>query len=113
MEVRIEGLNEYQQRALETAVYPQDKKIIYPTLGLVGEAGEVAEKVKKVLRDNNQDFDDEHRKAIALELSDVMWYCATLANDLGYTLQEIAEMNYAKLKSRQERGKLGGSGDNR
>lgn len=111
--VEIFGLNEYQQHALETAVYPQDKKIIYPTLGLTGEAGEVADKVKKVLRDNNQDFDDERRKAIALELSDVMWYCATLANDLGYTLQEIAEMNYQKLKSRQERGKIGGSGDNR
>lgn len=111
--VEIFGLNEYQQRALETAVYPQDKKIIYPTLGLTGEAGEVADKVKKVLRDNNQEFDDERKKAIALELSDVMWYCATLANDLGYTLQEIAEMNYAKLKSRQERGKIGGSGDER
>lgn len=111
--IKIEGLNEYQQRALETAVYPKDKKIIYPTLGLTGEAGEVSDKVKKVLRDNNQEFDKEHEEAIALELSDVMWYCATLANDLGYTLQEIAEMNYAKLKSRQERGKIGGNGDDR
>ena len=111
--VEIKGLNEYQQRALETAIYPEDKKIIYPTLGLTGEAGEVADKVKKVLRDNNQVFDDEHRKAIALELSDVMWYCATLANDLGYTLQEIAEMNYEKLSSRQKRGKINGNGDYR
>lgn len=113
MEVKIETLNEYQQRALETAVYPKDKKIIYPTLGLTGEAGEVADKVKKVIRDNNQEFDDDRRQAIALEVSDVLWYVATLANDLGYTLQEIAEMNYAKLKSRQERGKIGGSGDER
>ena len=111
--VNIETLNEYQQRALETAVYPKDKKIIYPTLGLTGEAGEVADKVKKVIRDNNQEFDDDRRQAIALEVSDVLWYVATLANDLGYTLQEIAEMNYAKLKSRQERGKIGGSGDER
>ena len=111
--VEIKGLNEYQQRALETAIYPQDKKIIYPILGLTGEAGEVADKVKKVLRDNNQVFDDERRKAIALELSDVMWYCATLANDLGYTLQEIAEMNYEKLSSRQKRGKINGNGDYR
>ena len=111
--VKIEGLNEYQQRALETAIYTEDKKIIYPTLGLTGEAGEVADKVKKVLRDNNQVFDDERRKAIALELSDVMWYCATLANDLGYTLQEIAEMNYEKLSSRQKRGKINGNGDYR
>lgn len=111
--VEIKGLNEYQQRALKTAIYPEDKKIIYPTLGLTGEAGEVADKVKKVLRDNNQVFDDERRKAIALELSDVMWYCATLANDLGYTLQEIAEMNYEKLSSRQKRGKINGNGDYR
>ena len=109
----IKTLNEYQKRALETAQYPQDKSIIYPTLGLTGESGEVADKVKKVLRDNNQEFDVEHREAIALELSDVLWYVATLANDLGYTLQEIAEMNYAKLKSRQERGKIKGNGDYR
>ena len=111
--VEIKGLNEYQQRALETAIYPEGKKIIYPTLGLTGEAGEVADKVKKVLRDNEQVFDEERCKAIALELSDVMWYCATLANDLGYTLQDIAEMNYEKLSSRKKRGKIGGSGDNR
>lgn len=111
--IEITGLNEYQQRALETAVYPEDKKIIYPTLGLTGEAGEVADKVKKVIRDNGQQFDEDHRNAIALEISDVLWYVAVLANDLGYTLQNIAEMNYAKLKSRQERGKIGGSGDNR
>ena len=111
--IEITGLNEYQQRALETAVYPADKKIIYPTLGLTGEAGEVADKVKKVIRDNGQQFDEDHRNAIALEISDVLWYVAVLANDLGYTLQNIAEMNYAKLKSRQERGKIGGSGDNR
>ena len=111
--IEITGLNEYQQRALETAVYPTGKKIIYPTLGLTGEAGEVADKVKKVIRDNGQQFDEDHLNAIALEISDVLWYVAVLANDLGYTLQNIAEMNYAKLKSRQERGKIGGSGDNR
>ena len=111
--VEIFGLNEYQQRALETAQYPADKKIIYPTLGLSGEAGEVADKVKKVIRDNNEQFDSERKQSIAMEVSDVLWYVATLAHDLGYSLQEIAEMNYAKLKSRQERGKISGSGDNR
>ena len=111
--VEIFGLNEYQLRALETAQYPADKKIIYPTLGLSGEAGEVADKVKKVIRDNNEQFDSERKQAIAMEVSDVLWYVATLAHDLGYSLQEIAEMNYAKLKSRQERGKISGSGDNR
>lgn len=104
-------LNDYQQLALETAIYPQP--IIYTALGLCGEAGEVADKVKKVLRDNNSEFTDDRKHAIVMELGDVLWYCATLSNDLGYTLDEIAEMNYEKLHSRQLRGKLGGSGDNR
>lgn len=104
-------LNEYQQKALETAIYPNP--IIYPALGMCGESGEVADKVKKVLRDNNSEFTDEKKVEIAKEMGDVLWYCATLANDLGYTLQEIAEMNYQKLHSRQLRGKLGGNGDNR
>lgn len=104
-------LNEYQQKALETAIYPI--AIIYPALGMCGEAGEVADKVKKILRDNNSEFTPEKKAEIAKEIGDVLWYCATLANDLGYTLQQIAEMNYEKLRSRQLRGKLGGSGDNR
>lgn len=106
-------LNEYQNAALETAVYPESAKIVYPALGMNGEAGEVADKVKKVIRDNHQDFTDEKKKEIALEIGDVLWYCATLAHDLGYTLDDVAQMNYDKLKSRQQRGKLSGSGDNR
>lgn len=104
-------LNEYQQKALETAIYPTP--IIYPALGLCGESGEVADKVKKVIRDNESVFTDEKKTEIAKEIGDVLWYCATLSNDLGYTLDEIAEMNYNKLHSRQQRGMLGGSGDNR
>lgn len=106
-------LNQYQEEALKTAIYPEDKKIIYPTLGLTGEAGEVAEKVKKVIRDNNQEFTDEKKRQIALEISDVLWYCATLAHDIGYTLEDIAQMNVDKLASRQQRNKIGGSGDER
>lgn len=103
-------LNEYQQAALETAVYPEEFKIIYPALGMTGE---VADKVKKVIRDNNGEFTDDKKREIAMEISDVMWYCATLANDLGYTLEEVGIMNIEKLKSRKERGVIGGSGDNR
>ena len=106
-------LNQYQEEALKTAIYPEDKKIIYPTLGLTGEAGEVADKVKKVIRDNNQEFTDEKKRQIALEISDVLWYCATLSHDLGYTLGEIGQMNVDKLASRQRRNKIGGSGDER
>ena len=104
-------LNQYQYGALETAVYPEDKRIIYPTLGLVGESGEVAEKVKKVYRDNKSEFTTERKEAIALEIGDVLWYCATLSNDLGYSLEEVAQMNLDKLHSRKERGRIAGDGD--
>lgn len=111
MEKKELTLNEYQKLALETAIYPQP--IIYPTLGLTGEAGEVSDKVKKVLRDNNSIFTDDKKTEIAKEIGDVLWYCATLSHDIGYTLEEIAQMNYDKLQSRQLKGKLHGSGDNR
>lgn len=104
-------LNEYQQKALETAVYPTP--ITYTALGMCGEAGEVADKVKKVLRDNGSVFTEEKKLEIAKEIGDVLWYCATLAYDLGYSLEQIGDMNYQKLQSRQLRGRIGGSGDNR
>ena len=106
-------LNEYQQKALETAVYPQEFKIIYPSLGLTGEAGECADKVKKVIRDNGGQFTEEKKYELAKEIGDVLWYCATLANNIGFDLETIGQMNYSKLHSRQVRGVLGGSGDNR
>lgn len=106
-------LDEFQEAALETAIYPNP--IIYPTIGLTGEAGEVADKVKKVIRDKGGDFwkDSTTREEIMKEIGDVLWYCATLANDLGYTLEEVAETNVEKLLSRKKRGVLGGNGDNR
>jgi mazG nucleotide pyrophosphohydrolase domain protein len=106
-------LNEYQKAALETAVYPEKYKIIYPALGITGEAGECSDKVKKVLRDNHGEFTDEKRLEIAKEIGDVLWYCATLANDIGYSLEEVGRMNVDKLMSRKQRDKLSGSGDNR
>ena len=114
-------VNEYQEAALATAVYPKQFRVIYPALGMNGEAGEVADKVKKVIRDTVLLVDEEgaivlpHDKRIELakEIGDVLWYCATLANDLGLKLDDVAQMNINKLKSRQERGKLSGSGDNR
>ena len=106
-------INEYQEGALRTAIYPESRRIIYPTLGLTGEAGEVADKVKKVIRDNNDEFTDDRKQQIALELGDVMWYAATLAHDLGYSLDEICQMNLDKLASRMQRNKLHGSGDER
>lgn len=106
-------LNEYQDGARSTAIYPESRQIIYPTLGLTGEAGEVADKVKKVIRDNNDTFTDEKKREIALELGDVLWYAASLSHDLGYTLEEVAQMNLDKLASRMQRNKIHGNGDDR
>lgn len=114
-------LNEYQEKALTTAFYPQEYKVIYPALGISGEAGECSDKVKKILRDTIlvRDSDGaivltpEMRQELAKEVGDVLWYCATLAHDIGMTLEEVGQMNIDKLASRKQRDKLGGSGDNR
>ncbi len=106
-------LDEYQKQAMSTAIYPTDKAIIYPALGLCGEAGEVAEKIKKTIRDANAVFDIERRKAIALEIGDVLWYAAALARDIDINLDEIAAMNLKKLESRRSRMQLHGEGDDR
>lgn len=109
-------MNRYQACALDTAIYPEQYAITYPALGLVGEAGEVSEKVKKLLRRNvvmPMGVDSFTRIEIARELGDVLWYVACLADDLGFTLEEVAQMNLDKLASRKDRGTLEGSGDNR
>lgn len=106
-------LNDYQKSALQTAKYPREYSIVYPALGLNGEAGEVADKVKKVIRDNAGDFSDEKKHEIALELGDVLWYVATMAHDMGYSLETIARLNVEKLASRLRRNCLSGSGDHR
>lgn len=106
--------NDYQTAALQTAIYPNmGQNYVYPTLGLVGEAGEVAEKVKKIIRDGDGVLTDPDREKIALEVSDVCWYLAVLAFELDYTLEEIMQMNLDKLASRKQRGVLSGSGDSR
>ena len=102
-------LNEYQKLALSTAIFPDQWKIIYPALKLAGEAGEVAEKVGKSLR-GDKPLDPED---LCKELGDVLWYIAALAHGLGYTLDQVAQMNVDKLSGRSTRGTLKGSGDNR
>ena len=106
-------LNECQQHAHQTASCREDSRIVYPTLGLKGEAGEVADRVKKVIRDGHKECTDEKRLEIVKEIGDVLWYCATLSRDLGYDLEEVAQMNVDKLCSRMERHRITGSGDNR
>lgn len=105
--------NDYQENAVRTAIYGEGNKVIYPTLGLCGEAGEVAEKVKKVFRDKGGVFDQETKEAIKFELGDVLWYIANIANDLGIDLYDVAEKNIEKLESRRQRNLIQGNGDNR
>ena len=107
-------LNHYQRESRKTALYPNvGSNPIYPTLGLVGEAGEVADKVKKILRDKKGVFDEQSKDAIKFELGDVLWYISQLSSELGYELDEIANSNLQKLNSRKMRGQIQGSGDNR
>lgn len=108
------NFKEYQEKSRKTALYPnKDNNFIYPTLGLAGEAGEVAEKIKKVLRDKNGLIDEETKEMIKKELGDVLWYVSQLATELGLSLDDVAEKNIDKLYDRMERDKLKGSGDNR
>jgi NTP pyrophosphatase (non-canonical NTP hydrolase) len=106
--------NDYQKKARKTAIYPNlNHNFVYPTLGLVGEAGEIAEKVKKCFRDNGGVLDEERKKELVKELGDVLWYIANLSSELNVSLEEVAAQNLEKLQSRQSRQSLHGSGDNR
>ncbi|MEP7162391.1 MAG: nucleoside triphosphate pyrophosphohydrolase family protein [Candidatus Moraniibacteriota bacterium] len=106
--------DEYQKLARKTAMYPEiGKPFVYPTLGLVGEAGEVAEKVKKIMRNDKGVVSEEVRQDIKKELGDVLWYLAQVAHEFGFTLDEVAEKNIEKLADRLDRGVIHSSGDNR
>ena len=108
------NFQDYQKESRKTAIYPnRDNNFVYPTLGLVGESGEVAEKIKKVLRDQGGKLNEENKIELSKELGDVLWYLSQITSELGLSLNEIAEKNIEKLMSRKERGKLKGSGDNR
>ena len=108
------NFQEYQEEASKTAIYPnKGNNPYYPTLGLCGEAGEVAEKIKKVMRDNGGEISIEKSAEIMKEIGDVLWYIAALCEELGIDMETCAILNIEKLKSRQERGTLQGSGDNR
>ena len=107
------NMADYQTQASKTAIYNDADIIIYPALGLISEAGEVAGKIKKVLRDNHGNFTPEKRSEIADEIGDVLWYIASLCTDLGVGMETVAQRNLDKLNSRLARGVISGSGDNR
>ncbi len=106
---------EYQNFTKETAIYPKENglNLIYTTLGLASEAGEVTDKMKKVIRDKGGIIDAGMKKELAKEIGDALWYVSQLSAELGLTLDDVASANIEKLKSRQQRGKLNGDGDNR
>lgn len=106
-------MNDYQQAALRTANPNHPNELYHLVLGLVGESGEIAEKMKKLIRDHASDESKIDREDIKKELGDVLWYAAVLANYLGISLEDVAQTNVDKLASRAERGVIGGSGDNR
>ncbi len=108
------NFQEYQKKSRLTAIYPNlNNNFIYPTLGLVGEAGEVAEKIKKIIRDQKGKITDKNKEEIKKELGDVLWYLSQLSTELGLEMEDVAQKNIEKLTSRLKRGKLSGSGDNR
>ena len=109
--MRIDSFDAYQTEARKTAFCPPEHKITYPAIGLAGEAGELANKVKKLLRgDDNR---DELIDGVKAEMGDILWYLAALADDIGVSLSDVAGENIAKLASRYARNQLRGAGDNR
>jgi NTP pyrophosphatase (non-canonical NTP hydrolase) len=112
--MKLSRFNDYQRESRKTwQLVHTDHAIVYPTLGLANEAGEVAGKVKKIFRDKDGKLSAEDREALKSELGDVLWYLAQICTELDITLEEVAEANLEKLFSRKERNQIGGSGDNR
>ena len=110
---KVSDLDMYQQVAKQTAIYPREQAIIYPTLGLTGEAGEVANKVKKIIRDDGNKINESLVQEISAEIGDCLWYISVLADDIGCKLSDIANANLVKLANRKEKGTIRGSGDTR
>ena len=107
--------DEYQKQALTTVLSTNDyfKDTLHWVLGINGEAGEVAEKIKKIIRDKNGEISEQDKVELGKELGDVLWYLAVFANQLGISFDQVASDNLAKLADRQKRNVLGGKGDNR
>lgn len=103
----------YQWRTGHTAIYPKDKALEYLSLGLVSEAGEVAGKVKKIIRDHDSVMTNEMNENLQAEIGDVMWYIAQLCTALGTSMGTVARKNVDKLAKRQQSNTLSGDGDNR
>ena len=104
---------QYLEFTRSTAIYPKDRELEYLTLGLTSEAGEVAGKVKKVIRDNNGVVTPIGKQQLVDELGDVCWYLTRLCDYFDISLTELLECNFQKLSARKNKGTIQGSGDNR
>ncbi|MFM2032161.1 MAG: hypothetical protein RLZZ297_926 [Chloroflexota bacterium] len=112
--MQVDTLNAYQTASRKTwSLIHTDHAIVYPTLGLTNEAGEVAGKIKKIFRDRGGVISDADREALKYELGDVLWYLAQLCTELDLTLEEVASANLTKLYDRLDRDRIGGDGDHR
>jgi len=110
----MSGFDSYQLSAQQTAIYPSlGHLIVYPALGLAGEAGEVAEKIKKMCRDDDCALTDDRKAALKKELGDVLWYVSEVARQAGLSLSDVAKSNIEKLNNRAKNGTLSGDGDDR
>ena len=108
------NFSDYQTRSRKTAIYPSiGHPVVYPTLGLTNEVGEVSGKIKKIFHDKSGEITAANRDALKGELGDVLWYLSQVCTELEISLEDVAAHNLEKLLSRQERGKIGGEGDNR
>lgn len=113
MSSRTVGISQYPLEVAKYAIYPGDRGIEYLVMGMCSEAGEVAGKLKKIIRDKEGIMDRESQDAMADEVGDVLWYVTMLSMELGFTLDQIADRNASKLRSRSERNAIKGDGDNR
>ena len=112
--MNVEKFSRYQTESRKTwNVISMNHPIVYPTMGLVNETGELAGKIKKIFRDKNGVIGEDDREALKYELGDVLWYLTQICTELDLTLEEVAEANLTKLFSRLERGKIRGDGDHR
>ena len=106
--------SEYQEKARKTAIYPDvGNNFVFPTLGLTGEAGEIANKIKKIPRDDGDELTDEKKAEVSYELGDLLWYVAQLSTELGIDLEDVVKKNLEKISARKSQGTLHGSGDKR
>lgn len=106
--------NEYQKKALETAVYPDiGNNFIYTAIGLFGESGELANKLNKIIRDHNGEISEDAREDLIAELGDCLWFLSAACSELNCNLEDVAEQNLRKLSSRKERNVISGNGDKR